>query len=202
MRVSLEALAMAGVDYNEWGLSIEKWEADDQSNWPDPHLIAKEELPRVSKHAFKVISNRNSGDNVDVGAINILGCWHGIGRLVIQRIIQYCMSFSIDYNEWGLSIESWEADDESNWPPPHLLAKVEPQRVSKHAFNLKSSSIEIAVTIGAINLECRHVRVSQGGLLIQRIIHCMRSILKLMMRYHNALYITIKSNVGTWDEEF
>ncbi|OMO56123.1 hypothetical protein CCACVL1_26749 [Corchorus capsularis] len=81
---------MAGVDYNEWGLSIEKWEADDASNCPPPHLLVDKKPQRVSKHAFEeVISNGNSGDNVDLGAIN-LGCMHGIvsqGRLLIQRLM-------------------------------------------------------------------------------------------------------------------
>ncbi|GMI86584.1 hypothetical protein HRI_002327700 [Hibiscus trionum] len=40
--VSIEALAMAGTDYNEWGLDIEEWEDDDYSQCPPPHLLAQE----------------------------------------------------------------------------------------------------------------------------------------------------------------
>ncbi|KAL9300282.1 hypothetical protein AtEden1_Chr2g0241241 [Arabidopsis thaliana] len=35
---SMEALAMAGVDYQEWGLSIEEWEL--QESVVPPHLLA------------------------------------------------------------------------------------------------------------------------------------------------------------------
>ena len=41
MSISLEALAMAGVDYIEWGMDIEEWERDDEL--PPPHLLADEE---------------------------------------------------------------------------------------------------------------------------------------------------------------
>ncbi|OMO95299.1 hypothetical protein COLO4_15989 [Corchorus olitorius] len=73
MTASIEALAMAGVDYNEWGLSIKKWEADDQSNWAPPHLLAEEEPQRVSKHDFEIMNGGNCGDDANVGAFN-LGC--------------------------------------------------------------------------------------------------------------------------------
>ncbi|KAF8100351.1 hypothetical protein N665_0226s0013 [Sinapis alba] len=36
--VSVEALAMAGADYQEWGLSIEEWEF--QESVVPPHLLA------------------------------------------------------------------------------------------------------------------------------------------------------------------
>ena len=38
MSVSIEALAMAGVDYLEWGMDIEEWERDDEVS--PPHLLA------------------------------------------------------------------------------------------------------------------------------------------------------------------
>ncbi|OMO56122.1 hypothetical protein CCACVL1_26748 [Corchorus capsularis] len=41
MGVSLEALAMAGVDYIEWGLDVEEWERLNEQT--PPHLLADEE---------------------------------------------------------------------------------------------------------------------------------------------------------------
>lgn len=38
MMVSMEALAMAGSDYQEWGLSIDEWEL--QESVIPPHLLA------------------------------------------------------------------------------------------------------------------------------------------------------------------
>ncbi|KAH1113682.1 hypothetical protein J1N35_007060 [Gossypium stocksii] len=58
MTVSIEALAMAGVDYNEWGLDVEKWEDDDDSQCPPPHLLAEEneeEPARVVEQGTRII---------------------------------------------------------------------------------------------------------------------------------------------------
>ncbi|KAL1191966.1 hypothetical protein V5N11_003803 [Cardamine amara subsp. amara] len=38
MMISMEALAMAGADFQEWGLSIEEWEL--QESVVPPHLLA------------------------------------------------------------------------------------------------------------------------------------------------------------------
>ncbi|TYJ47048.1 hypothetical protein E1A91_A02G160600v1 [Gossypium mustelinum] len=38
MSVSIEPLAMARVDYVEWGMDVEEWEHDDEL--PPPHLLA------------------------------------------------------------------------------------------------------------------------------------------------------------------
>ncbi|XWS41583.1 hypothetical protein CRYUN_Cryun17cG0094300 [Craigia yunnanensis] len=40
MSVSIEALAMAGTDYIEWGMEIEEWEHEELE--PPPHLLAEE----------------------------------------------------------------------------------------------------------------------------------------------------------------
>ncbi|MBA0741924.1 hypothetical protein Gogos_015042 [Gossypium gossypioides] len=54
MSLSIEALAMAGVDYVERGLDIEEWERDDEL--PPPHLLAhnneKEEEEFMKRHAY------------------------------------------------------------------------------------------------------------------------------------------------------
>lgn len=44
MSVSFEALTMAGVDYNEWGMSMEEWERSEMTT--PPHLLAEEEGER------------------------------------------------------------------------------------------------------------------------------------------------------------
>ncbi|GMI67943.1 hypothetical protein HRI_000463600 [Hibiscus trionum] len=62
MTLSLEALAMSGADYDEWGLDIEKWEDDDASQFPPPHLLLEEsenEQPvKVVKQDTKIVSPR------------------------------------------------------------------------------------------------------------------------------------------------
>lgn len=67
MTVSIEALAMAGVDCNEWGLDIEKWENDADSQCPPPHLLGEEEpakvVPRKSSLAKKM---RHSSKSIKV----------------------------------------------------------------------------------------------------------------------------------------
>lgn len=42
MSVSIEALAMAGADYVEWGIDMEEWEQREMER-PPPHLLADEE---------------------------------------------------------------------------------------------------------------------------------------------------------------
>ena len=39
MAVSIEALAMAGIDYIEWGMDVDEWERFDVEPTP-PHLLA------------------------------------------------------------------------------------------------------------------------------------------------------------------
>uniref|UniRef100_A0A7N0V0S1 Uncharacterized protein n=1 Tax=Kalanchoe fedtschenkoi TaxID=63787 RepID=A0A7N0V0S1_KALFE len=43
MSVSFEALAMAGVDWAEYGKSVEEWEREDLEMQPPEHLLADEE---------------------------------------------------------------------------------------------------------------------------------------------------------------
>ncbi|KAI3518938.1 hypothetical protein L1887_07844 [Cichorium endivia] len=50
MSISIEALAMAGVDYNEWGIDFEEWERMEMGP-PPPHLYSEdyEEDERVEE---------------------------------------------------------------------------------------------------------------------------------------------------------
>ncbi|GAV84674.1 hypothetical protein CFOL_v3_28116 [Cephalotus follicularis] len=56
MSVSLEALAMAGLDYNEWGLDTEEWERKDLETMPPPHLLAEEEEIVKRDYSFHFMS--------------------------------------------------------------------------------------------------------------------------------------------------
>lgn len=42
MSVSLEALAMAGMDSGDWGIDVEEWETQDLDRCPPPYLLAEE----------------------------------------------------------------------------------------------------------------------------------------------------------------
>lgn len=42
-KISIEALAMAGVDHVEWGMDVEEWEREDVESEPPLHLFAEEE---------------------------------------------------------------------------------------------------------------------------------------------------------------
>ncbi|KAF9681870.1 hypothetical protein SADUNF_Sadunf05G0047900 [Salix dunnii] len=55
MSASIEALAMAGVDYLIHNMNIEEWEQD-ESELPPPHLLAEEEeeVERNSKDSLTV----------------------------------------------------------------------------------------------------------------------------------------------------
>ncbi|KAK8672963.1 hypothetical protein V6N13_111319 [Hibiscus sabdariffa] len=57
MPASIEALAMAGVDYMEWGMDIEEWECDDEV--PPPHLLADYDEDELMLRKFK----RSCGGN-------------------------------------------------------------------------------------------------------------------------------------------
>ncbi|CAI9271945.1 unnamed protein product [Lactuca saligna] len=67
MSISFEALAMAGIDYNEWGMDFEEWERPEMRP-PPPHLYADdyeehehelEEDDRVKEVAMKQPSSVN-----------------------------------------------------------------------------------------------------------------------------------------------
>ncbi|KAD7478450.1 hypothetical protein E3N88_01586 [Mikania micrantha] len=49
MSFSLEALAMAGVDYNEWGMDLEEWERMEMGP-PPPHLYADDYEEQEHNH--------------------------------------------------------------------------------------------------------------------------------------------------------
>ncbi|MBA0694235.1 hypothetical protein Goari_004551, partial [Gossypium aridum] len=109
MSLSIEAIAMAGVDYVEWGLDIEEWERDDEL--PPPHLLAhnneKEEEEFMERHAYATqgfsacINNPsppsyNLEDNVRERSVSEL-CKPGVVRYrrsKIEKIWFYFMSIA------------------------------------------------------------------------------------------------------------
>uniref|UniRef100_A0A7C9DSI8 Uncharacterized protein n=1 Tax=Opuntia streptacantha TaxID=393608 RepID=A0A7C9DSI8_OPUST len=62
MSVSLEALAMAGEDYANWGLEIEEWERTDLENIP-AHLLIDEEDDEEMRNANMPDLNDNGDHN-------------------------------------------------------------------------------------------------------------------------------------------
>ncbi|XWS44947.1 hypothetical protein CRYUN_Cryun15aG0093900 [Craigia yunnanensis] len=56
MSVSIEALAMAEVDYMEWSMDIEEWERHDEVT--PPHLLADDEEEEFMKGQFEQSCSR------------------------------------------------------------------------------------------------------------------------------------------------
>ncbi|KAK8716502.1 hypothetical protein V6N13_043809 [Hibiscus sabdariffa] len=61
MPVSIEALAMAGVDYMDWGMDIEEWECDDEL--PPPHLLADDDDDKEDELMQRKFPRSCSGNN-------------------------------------------------------------------------------------------------------------------------------------------
>ncbi|XP_022132368.1 uncharacterized protein LOC111005244 [Momordica charantia] len=74
MTVSLEALAMAGMDSGNWGVDFDEWETQDSDQYPPPYLLAEgpdneaEEPNWVDKFgAFPSHRRKVGGGGVDGG---------------------------------------------------------------------------------------------------------------------------------------
>ena len=72
MLVSIEALAMAGVDYNEWGMDLEEWERIEDGP-PAPHLYADEfeEYEYEEDERYEVITAKDFSDKRDEDADHV-----------------------------------------------------------------------------------------------------------------------------------
>ncbi|XWS33336.1 hypothetical protein CRYUN_Cryun22dG0073100 [Craigia yunnanensis] len=101
MSVSIEALAMAGVDFMEWGMDIEEWKRDDKL--PPPHLLADNEAEEFMKGQFEqgcscinnssLPSNNNAEDDSASERVNELGYPEEVQwRSTIEKIWFYFMS--------------------------------------------------------------------------------------------------------------
>ncbi|XVF17266.1 hypothetical protein REPUB_Repub10bG0105100 [Reevesia pubescens] len=100
---------MAGVDYNEWGLDIEKWE-NDNSEWPPLHLLAEEEEEepeRIVKHSTQIVGTStltnlwedfdgNCDDNASNGAVvEFMHQRVSQGKTLVERIIKMINRYKI-----------------------------------------------------------------------------------------------------------
>ncbi|KAG7015382.1 hypothetical protein SDJN02_23017, partial [Cucurbita argyrosperma subsp. argyrosperma] len=56
MSVSLEALAMAGIDSNEWAMDAKEWERDEMVNDVPPHLLVEEDNDNDDETAITTLS--------------------------------------------------------------------------------------------------------------------------------------------------
>lgn len=75
MSVSLEALAMAGTDYAEWGMDFEEWEHREDLEPPPPHLLADEE---------------DVEDDVRIGSLAVESCLRP--RMPLRSPLRTCLS--------------------------------------------------------------------------------------------------------------
>ncbi|KAA0044707.1 Tetratricopeptide-like helical [Cucumis melo var. makuwa] len=95
MSVSLEALAMAGIDSNEWGMDAQEWERNEIDVVP-PHLLADEEDDEDGEYVTSTISNycfrvdgsfggwRRRDWKAD-GAHRILGIFYSLSKVIEKR---------------------------------------------------------------------------------------------------------------------
>lgn len=85
MSVSTEALAMAGVDYMEWGMDVEEWERDDEL--PPPHLLADRDVEEEEEKEFM---QRQLEQNISCN--NKPEDDSGSGRMMVKLDIQKCFN--------------------------------------------------------------------------------------------------------------
>ncbi|KAJ0082098.1 hypothetical protein Patl1_12413 [Pistacia atlantica] len=139
MSVSMEALAMAGTDYLEWGVEIEDWEHEDFEP-PPSHLLADEEDEDDE-------TRRESKKKMSVEALAMAG---------------------VDYAECGIDVEAWEHGGLEQIPE-YLLAeqrlsnKNEQKRSEVLVVNeqwLKEKMLEWAKAVASISSRRSHVNRS------------------------------------------
>ncbi|CAK7334691.1 unnamed protein product [Dovyalis caffra] len=133
MSASIEALAMAGVDYHTHNMKVEEWEQE-ELELPPAHLLAEEEeeekeVERNSKYSFHICRCWLSSCPAKDGA----GSDYAIIKLprnVIQKYnsIEEAMSIEalamagVDYADCGINLEVWEQDS-SEQPPLHPVGE-------------------------------------------------------------------------------
>jgi hypothetical protein len=98
MAVSLEAFAMAGMDYLEFAVDAEEWEQDLVQ--PPPHLLVEEEEPgeeirRDSRYAFPMTHicprphAKDDGDDEDRVMDKRMPKWLKSIKLMVTAIIRF-----------------------------------------------------------------------------------------------------------------
>ena len=93
MSVSLEALAMAGVNYLESGMDIEEWERQDLGP-PPSHLLAEEEEEEEEEKGMFQEKNHEHGDTNE--KTRIARPVRSIGRTYLRVIISVLVMMRID----------------------------------------------------------------------------------------------------------
>ncbi len=106
MSVSIEALAMAGVDYMEYGMDVDEWQKEDQSGEPPPqHLLADYQDEVImffdgssrqntgsrqgsTTGEMKRTSSRNDRRRWELLLILLKGHWKLPGPLTIRKSIE------------------------------------------------------------------------------------------------------------------
>ncbi|KAL1833600.1 hypothetical protein ACET3Z_003251 [Daucus carota] len=84
--MSLEALAMAGMDYEECGMTMEEWELSESTT--PPHLLADEE------------DKEESGDHTNLQQVEF----------------EALAMAGMDYEECGMTMEEWELSESTTPP--------------------------------------------------------------------------------------
>ena len=92
MAVSLEAFAMAGMDYLEFAVDAEEWEQDLVQ--PPPHLLVEEEEPgeeirRDSRYAFPMPHAKDDNDDEDRVMDKRMRKWLKSIKLMVTAIIRF-----------------------------------------------------------------------------------------------------------------
>ncbi|KAG7571734.1 hypothetical protein ISN44_As09g001500 [Arabidopsis suecica] len=80
----MEALAMAGVDYQEWGLSIEEWEL--QESVVPPHLIADDYEDEEQEEELRDNDDDDRGLAVKQSVTCDCDIRASVGKLIEQSI--------------------------------------------------------------------------------------------------------------------
>ncbi|CAL9233471.1 unnamed protein product [Arabidopsis halleri] len=82
----MEALAMAGVDYQEWGLSIEEWEL--QESVVPPHLLADDFEEKEQEEELRDIDDDDDRvlDGLSVKQSVTCDIRASVGKLIEQSI--------------------------------------------------------------------------------------------------------------------
>ncbi|KAJ4715761.1 protein SENSITIVE TO PROTON RHIZOTOXICITY 1-like isoform X1 [Melia azedarach] len=147
MSVSIEALAMAGVDCIEYGFYVEDWNHNGNSS-PPPHLLADDgdcdgrcqKLLNVGDQSWLLKWKIKSG--LQVFYIEREGERESF-RLqdkIMSVSIEALAMAGIDCSEWDLDIEKWESD-ELQTPPPHLLAEQEEEEEEEEEDEVERHSL-------------------------------------------------------------
>lgn len=97
MAISLEALAMSGADYIEYGMDIEEWELLDSET--PPHLLADEEdeQEETIRPVFRLLSdwktNPSRDNEVCDGFLRKIHSGRGLERIQEAKLAEWLKSF-------------------------------------------------------------------------------------------------------------